>query len=169
MEKDSALPAWDSNLSTFTSTSWKRPRWCEYEIHLLKCNHTIPRLSSKMQNLSKDHSGSTKHWCLQRDSLLEGVLPYPRAYTRRAFPARLRWKRGMHAIAIHVLHWEMPDFKMIFYPNRWMRAVQNWAYMREDTVYSFKCPRYEGKCSLNYKHLRWLYKTNTGMFYCHVI
>ena len=62
-------------------------------------------------------------------------IPYPRAYTCRAFPARLRWKRGMRAIAIHVLHWVTTDMKMTFYQNRGMRAVQNWAYMRKDTVY----------------------------------
>ena len=69
-----------------------------------------------------------------RSQLATMLLPYPRAYMRRAFPARLRWKRGMRPIAIHVLHWVTPDFK-IFYSNRGMHAVQNWAYTREDMVF----------------------------------
>ena len=44
----------------------------------------------------------------------------------------------MCAIAIHVLHWVTPDFKMMSYQNRGMRAVQNWAYTREDTVPTLK-------------------------------
>ncbi len=72
-------------------------------------------------------------------------LPYPRAYTRRVFPARLGWKRGMHAIVIHVLHRVTPDFKMICYQNGGMRAVQNWAYTREDTVYTSNI---DWKCSV---------------------
>ena len=61
-------------------------------------------------------------------------LPYPCAYMHRAFTAGLRWKRGMRAIAIHVSHWVTTNLKMTFDANRGICAVQNWAYMRKDTV-----------------------------------
>ena len=48
--------------------------------------------------------------------------------------SQIGMKQGVSVIVIHDSHWVTADFKMTFYPNRGMRAVQNWAYRREDTV-----------------------------------
>ena len=46
-------------------------------------------------------------------------------------------KVGMSVILRHNAYWVTSNLKMIFGPNREMRAVLNWASMCEDTVYKF--------------------------------
>ncbi len=52
--------------------------------------------------------------------------------------SEIRMKVGMCVIASHDLHWVTTDLEMTFDANRGMRAVQNWAYRREDTVVIFQ-------------------------------
>ena len=49
--------------------------------------------------------------------------------------SEIREYEGMSIIVDHDSHWVTLDFKMTFDADRGMCAVQNWAYMHEDTVY----------------------------------
>ena len=93
------------------------------------------------------------------------IIPYPRTYTRRAFPARLGWKRGMRAIAIHVLHWVTPDFKMIFYPNKGnARCPELSVYARGYGIMQWKLENSDNWYLSTSSHM----STNPGNLYKHI-
>ncbi len=69
---------------------------------------------------------------------LESITVSSRVYAQ-SVSSHIRQHEEVCVIAIYELHWVTQDFKITFDGNWGMRAVENWAYRREDTV-SFSWP-----------------------------